>query len=352
MSRPAGELPIPDFYRPASAGEWSYEPDQGALLEAARAWRTEHGLTAAAADERTVHLLLVDPQRDFCLPAGSLFVGGRSGRGAVEDSRRTAELVYRQLHRITAITVSLDTHHAQQIFSPSFWVDDEGRPLAAHRTVSAEQVAAGEARPAPELPPEVWRGDRERLVRYVEHYTRELETSGRYPLYLWPPHCLLGSAGHAVAGVLQEARLFHAWARGAQSRSVVKGEHPLTEHYSIFRPEVLAGPDGEPLGRVDTELMDELLAADALLIAGQAASHCVRCSAQDLLAHILSTDPALARKVYLLTDCMSAVAVPDGAGGFVADFTADAEGTFAELAAAGMRLVRSTDPMEEWLELA
>lgn len=347
---PSGELPLPAFYRPERADSWRFEPDQGELLAAARSWREEHAIAPAAHDRRRVHLLLVDPQRDFCLPDGSLFVGGRSGRGAVEDARRTAELIYRHLDRITAITTSFDTHHAQQIFSPSFWVDGEGRPLEAHRTVTAEEVAAGEARPAPELPGSVWPGERDGLRRYVEHYTRELESSGRFPLYLWPPHCLLGSSGHAAAGLLHQARLFHAWCRSAQSRAVVKGEHPLTEHYSIFRPEVLADADGEPLGRLDVELMDELLAADALLVAGQAASHCVRCSLQDLLAHIGETDPALARKVHLLTDCTSPVAVPDGEGGFVSDFTEEAEAAFAELADAGMRLVRSTDPMEDWLE--
>jgi hypothetical protein len=45
---------------------------------------------------------------------------------------------------------------------------------------------------------------------------------------------------------------------------------------------------------------------------------------------------------------MSAVTVPDGKGGFVVDFTPQAEKALDRYREAGMRVVRSTDPMEEW----
>ncbi len=35
----------------------------------------------------------------------------------------------------------------------------------------------------------------------------------------------------------------------------------------------------------------------------------------DILSEIVATDRALAKKIYVLTDCMSAVTVPDGKGG-------------------------------------
>ena len=66
-----------------------------------------------------VHLLLIDVQKDFCFPEGTLYVAGRSGRGAVDDSRRIAELVYRNLDVFTDITTTLDTHLAYQIFEGS-----------------------------------------------------------------------------------------------------------------------------------------------------------------------------------------------------------------------------------------
>ncbi|HZI05813.1 MAG TPA: nicotinamidase, partial [Archangium sp.] len=84
---------------------------------------------------------------------------------------------------------------------------------------------------------------------------------------------------------------------------------------------------------------------------GQAASHCVKSSIDDLLGEILAQDAALARKVYLLTDCMSAVTVPDGKGGFAADFTPQAESALKRFADAGMHLVKSTDPLASWPDL-
>ena len=92
----------------------------------------------------------------------------------------------------------------------------------------------------------------------------------------------------------------------------------------------------------------EIVEADAVVIAGQAASHCVKSSIDDLLAEIVATDPALARKVYIMTDCMSSVTVPDGSGGFVADFTPEAEAALQRFADAGMHLVRSTDALAGW----
>ena len=62
----------------------------------------------------------------------------------------------------------------------------------------------------------------------------------------------------------------------------------------------------------------------------------------------MARDRALARKVYLLADCMSAVTVPDGKGGFVADFTPHADEALRRFADAGMHVVRSTDPIATW----
>ena len=55
------------------------------------------------------------------------------------------------------------------------------------------------------------------IQRRVEFYCAELEAAGKYTLYLWPPHCLLGSDGHALAGVIHEARLFHAFTGGSKA---------------------------------------------------------------------------------------------------------------------------------------
>ena len=336
-------LPLPPHFDGADAARWAYRPDEGALAASAAAWRAAHAIRPAAADETRVHLLLIDVQKDFCFPEGALYVGGRSGTGAVDDARRIAELVYRNLGAITEITTTMDTHFAYQIFFPAFWIDAAGAPLAAHRVITADEIAAGAVRPNPAIARWLCNGNYGWLVQQVQHYARELERAGKYQLYLWPPHCLLGSDGHALAGVVHEARLFHAFARGAQSWVEVKGGNPLTENYSVLRPEVLTRFDGAPLAQRNAGFVKTLLAADAVVIAGQAASHCVKSTIDDLLDEILASDPALARKVYLVTDCMSAVVVPGGP-----DFTAEAEAALQRFADAGMHLVRSTDPITTW----
>ncbi len=349
----ARELPLPPFYDPAHAEDWGYSPDPGALFELALEWRREHALRAASDDARSVHLLVIDAQRDFCFPRGSLYVGGRSGRGALDDNARLSRFVYRNLARLSEITCTLDSHLPFQIFFASFWRDASGQALPAHRVVSAEDVRAGRAHPNPDVAPFVCAGDVSWLRRQAEFYCAELERAGKYQLYLWPPHCLMGGVGHALAGVIQEARLFHAWTRQARNGVEPKGSQALTENYSVLAPEVLASFDGQPLGERNRALVERLLAADALVVAGQAASHCVKSSLEDLIDEIRARDPRLSRKVYVLRDAMSAVAVPDPAtpGAFLFDFTPQAEAALARAAEAGMHLVDTTTPMSAWPEL-
>src|SRR5581483_10793804 len=109
-------LPLPAVFEPKNAERWEYAPDQQRLFAHAAEWRRAHSITAAATDKRNIHLLLIDVQKDFCLPQGSLYVGGRSGRGALDDSRRIAEFVYRNLNVLTNITTTMDTHFAFQMF--------------------------------------------------------------------------------------------------------------------------------------------------------------------------------------------------------------------------------------------
>ncbi len=349
MARPQSKpLPLPAFFDGKRAADYAYRPDAASLATAAADWRKQHAVRPSAADETRIHLLLIDVQKDFCYPEGTLYVAGRSGTGAIDDSRRIAEFVYRNLGVLTDVTTTMDTHLAYQIFFPSFWLDQDDNQPSPHQAVSSARIAAGELRPNPAIAKWLCNGNYAWLCKQVMHYTKELERAGKYQLYLWPPHCLLGSDGHALAGIIHEARLFHSFARTAQSNVEVKGGNPLTENYSVLRPEVLSRFDGAALAQRNTQFVQTLLGADAVIIAGQAASHCVKSTIDDLLGEIAAQDASLAKKVYLLTDCMSAVTVPDGKGGYVADFTAQAETGLQKFADAGMNLVRSIDPISSW----
>ena len=344
------ELPVPAFYDAANAERWSYRPDQERVCREAATWARTHGIGPSGADTTRVALLLIDLQKDFCFPEGALYVGGRSGRGAIEDNDRIARFVYRNLARLTDVTCTLDTHFPFQIFFASFWLDAGDQPLAPHTVVTTADIREGRVRPNPAVASWLCNGNYAWLVQQVAFYTEELERAGKYQLYLWPLHCLLGSDGHALAGVIHEARLFHAFARASRGSIEIKGGNTLTENYSVLAPEVLLRHDARPLAQRNTAFIRTLLEYDAVIVAGQAASHCVKSSIADLLDSIRAHDERLVRKVYVLADCMSAVAVPDATrrGQFVADFTPQAESALRDFAAAGMHVVKSTTPMAQW----
>ena len=229
-------------------------------------------------------------------------------------------------------------------------MDRNGAPLTPHRTISAEQIQTGDVRPNPDITRGAGAPDIDWLTKQTLFYCKSLAKAGKYTLYLWPPHCLLGGDGHALVGVIQEARLFHAYARGARNGVEIKGMHALSENYSVFSPEVLSNHEGGTLGCRNDALIDSLLQEDRLIIAGQASSHCVKSSIEDLLVAIREKDPELARRVYIIEDAMSAVAVPDpGAPGkFLVDFTEAAENALGRFKEAGMNIVRTTTPITDW----
>ncbi len=114
---PHRELPVPTWFDPGAAANWTYRPDAQRLMRAAADHRRAHGIRASAADRQNLHLLLIDVQKDFCFPEGTLFVGGRSGTGAIDDSRRLAEFIYRNLGSLTNITTTMDPLCPSDLFS-------------------------------------------------------------------------------------------------------------------------------------------------------------------------------------------------------------------------------------------
>lgn len=334
--------PLPEHFEPARVGEVFRVPYAQRAAEA-RAYAAANGVEPAWRDRRRVGLLLVDVQNTFCLPEFELFVAGRSGTGAVEDSRRTCEFIYANLGQLTEIVATLDTHTAAQIFHPVFWVDAAGRHPEPHREIGVADVEAGRWRPNPALARSLGFDAGFDLSAYALHYVRTLHQAAKYPLSVWPYHAMVGGIGHALVPSLEEAAFFHGIARQCRTRFEIKGSHPLTEHYSALRPEVLEDHQGNPIGRRNLELIRALLDFDALIVAGQAKSHCVAWTVGDLLSEIRQHDAALTRKIYLMEDCSSPVVVPG-----VVDFSDAADASFARFAEAGMHRVRSSDPIQDW----
>ena len=346
------QLPIPSYFDASQVSEvWRipYQERQGE----AQAWTREHAIRPAFEDSFRTCLLLVDVQNTFCIPDFELFVGGRSGNGAVEDNIRLCQFIYRNLPHITKIACTLDTHTAMQIFHEVFWINDAGEhPLPLQTLITQADIEAGKWRVNPavvgsvRLPSHVPESNQYAwLNAYGEHYVRTLTADGKYPLAIWPYHAMLGGIGHAVVAAVDEACFFHSIVRRTQIHYEIKGQNPLTENYSVLRPEVLDDPDGEPIDQKNSTFLEMLLRYDRVIIAGQAKSHCVAWTVSDILTEIQQTDTELAKKIYLVDDLTSPVVVPG-----VVDFTEPADEVFARVSDAGMHVVQSTEPIEHWVE--
>lgn len=336
-------LPLPPHFDRWKVDEVWRVPYEARAADA-RSWAKEHGLRPAAEDAARICLMLVDCQNTFCIPGFELFVAGRSGRGAVEDNVRLCEFIYRNLGRITEITATLDTHRAMQIFHPVFWVNEAGEhPVGGQTILTPEDVERGVWRVNPGIVASMAGHDYDFLRKHALHYVRRLSRGGKYPLMIWPYHAMLGGIGHPLVSAVEEALFFHCLARQSQTGFEVKGDHPLTESYSVLGPEVTHTYDGEPLVEPDTHLLEKLAAFEVVVIAGQAKSHCVAWTIDDLLEYLQHDAPEVVRKVYLLEDCTSPVVIPG-----VIDFTEHGDEAFARFRAAGMNVVRSTDPIGTW----
>jgi nicotinamidase/pyrazinamidase len=247
------------------------------------------------------HLLVIDPQNDFCdLPAdyrpgnpmGGVQAPALPVAGAHADMLRVADLVNRGLQGFSGISITLDSHHRLDIAHPGFWIGREGGAVEPFTQISASDLRSGQYAPR----------KTEALARVLA-YLDALEAAGRYRLMVWPVHCEIGSWGHNV----------HADVRAAYNRwedlelgivnKISKGANPWTEHYSAVMAEV---PDAsDPATLVNRGFLDCLARADRVYIAGEAGSHCVKATTEHIADHL---DPATLSKLVLLTDCMSPVA--------------------------------------------
>ncbi|WP_395703568.1 cysteine hydrolase [Aquabacterium sp.] len=270
---------------------------------------------------RTVQLLIIDPQNDFCdLPAGPQGTPALPVAGADADMQRLAAFIDQAGDALDEITVTLDSHHRLDIAHPTFWQTRDGGAVSPFTPITAAQVRAGEY--APRQPAA--------LPRALA-YLNALEARGRYTLMVWPVHCEIGSWGHNVHTAVRQA--YNRWEERRQAivRKVNKGSNPWTEHYSAVQAEVPDATDADT--QLNRALIEALDRSDLLLIAGEASSHCVKASTEHIVQHLPGGRP---ERLLLLTDCMSPV------GGFEAQAT----GFLATMRAKGVRTATSAEALQ------
>jgi nicotinamidase-related amidase len=244
---------------------------------------------------RHYDLLVIDPQNDFLdIDGAALPVAGANA-----DMQRLADWLLAHLAQVQSITVTLDSHASVGVERTSFWQDAQGLPVAAFTLVTAADVQAGRYAPR-------HAAQREEALAYL----LALEASGQRQLVVWPVHCVLGTWGHNIHTGLAQALAAWEAQSGKLCEKVLKGLHPLTEQYSAFRAEVPRTDDART--QLNTALLQRLEGpSETLLVAGEALSHCVAASVDDMLAQL--PKQRLQRTV-LLTDCMSPVTGFEDAG--------------------------------------
>jgi nicotinamidase-related amidase len=339
------QLPIPPFFDGNKVKEVWRVPYQERHQDAQN-WAKKYDIKAFDQDKTRICLMIIDAQNTFCLPDFELFVGGNSAMGAIEDNIRLCEFIYRNLGVITQITATLDSHTATQIFHSLFWVNEAGENPPPYTMITLEDIEKGVWKVNKAIASSLTGGDYKILEQHALHYVKKLADKGKYLLTIWGYHAMVGGIGQALVSSVEEALFFHNIARHSQTNFEIKGGNPLTENYSVLRPEVLDNAQGYPIAQKNISLIKRLLQFDAIIIAGQAKSHCVAWTVDDLLSEILATNPALAKKVYLLEDCTSPVVVPG-----VVDFTHQANQIFQNFASKGMHLVKSTMAIADFPDL-
>ncbi len=256
------------------------------------------------------HLLIIDPQNDFmdilakpgekvgaAMPDGTNFRSTLPVPGAVEDMKRLAKAIGEVGKRLAGIHITLDSHQLIDIAHPVWWIDKNGKNPNPFTIISAEDVENG-----------VWTARHPAYRQQSLEYVKELEAKQRYQLCIWPPHCLIGTWGHNVQKDLNQA--IQKWI--AQEffpvDYIVKGTNPFTEHYGALEAEVpFPGDETTALNLAFLELLEE---ADVLAIAGEAFSHCVKETVDQIVRNVGKEN---LKKIFILEDCSSPVpAVPGG----------------------------------------
>ncbi len=240
---------------------------------------------------KRIELLIIDPQNDFCDPNGSLYV-----TGAENDMERLSKMIDRIGDKLYDIHVTLDSHRLVDISHPIFWEDKDGNSPDPFTIITFTEVQSA-----------VWRAKNPGYQVKAATYVRTLEENSRYPLCIWPPHCLIGHSGHNVFPPIFNSLLQWEKKNFANVDFVTKGSNPFTEHYSGVQADV---PDPtDPSTQLNTNLINTLQEADIIILSGEARSHCLANTVTDIAAKFdADGNGEFVKKMVLLEDATCDVA--------------------------------------------
>ena len=290
-------------------------------------------------------LLIIDPQNDFHPEDTKLgTTGSLAVVGANEDSVRIASLIKSGVNGspFDEIIVTLDTHNVNHIAHPSFWTSEDGTEPPTMLPLDEKYTPKDTS-----------------LTEWCKYYKETLTQNAGVPLIIWNPHCIHGTSGHAVVKVIADELIQWSKKTGKTVDYRQKGQNNLTEMYSVIKAEVPITSDTgilingkqvpeDKATQLNKDLLDALLdpeysynsrpttsnsirqgsefnftktppiqfSSTKVFICGQALTHCVKGSTEDIIEYI--EDPILSsigstdqskylKSMYLLADCCSPI---------------------------------------------
>jgi nicotinamidase-related amidase len=275
-------------------------------------------LRPSVSDGKRILLLGIDFQKDFCDEKGTLSVFPGSKR----DIYNTTCFIYNNMEAITDIYLSIDCHYPLQIFFSTFWRDANNNIVPPFTLITYADVQAGKFKSIYGSP------------KKVLDCLKALEVAGKGGVFLWPPHCIVGTPGFALENEFAKMIHFHAIAKVSKPQFVFKGTDIYSEMYGIIEPEY--NPNNEVTWQVLNAIADMntgKIGYDEIYLCGEAASHCVLSSAEQILKRFSNMIEVL-KRIVILEDCTSPVT----------GFETQAQEGFEKLKQQyGIRIAKSTD---------
>ncbi len=268
---------------------------------------------------KNIQLVIIDPQNDFMdIDKAALPVPG-----ANKDMMRLATFIDRVGPKLTDISVTLDSHRLLDVAHPVWWVDKDGNNPSPFTIISPDDIKNG-----------IWTTRNPGALKRSLEYVETLEFAQKYLLIIWPEHCLIGTWGHNVHSELNNALQRWSEEEYAMVNYITKGSNPYSEHYGGMQAEV---PDpSDTSTSLNTDFILMLSEADMVVFAGEALSHCVMTTINQIADNI--GDEHI-KKFHILTDCTSSIpALPSAP-----DFPAISQQWLKDMEKRGVNLTTSVE---------
>ena len=123
----------------------------------------------------------------------------------------------------------MDSHYPTHIAHAIFWKDKEGNHPQPFTVINYSDIRDEKWIPVDED---------EEVKKWCIYYTKALERKGKFKLTIWPEHCIIGSRGHCVVPVIDDA--LQQWAAYSKRpvNYIMKGQNCRTEMFSALVAEV------------------------------------------------------------------------------------------------------------------